>query len=75
LVLASKWKLSPGDWFVSIIWFLLSTRLVRIVKCGKTASSCRVVRAVVFTREQLHSPPAAALFGHLLTQQGRAVQI
>jgi hypothetical protein len=38
---------SPGYWLVSSIWFLLSTKLVGIVKWGKTANSCRVVRDVL----------------------------
>jgi hypothetical protein len=37
---------SPGDWLVSSISFLLSTRLLGILRWGKTASLCRVVRAV-----------------------------
>jgi hypothetical protein len=48
--------------------------LVAIVKWGKSASLCRVVRAVVFTAWQLHWPSAAVLFGQLLTQQGGEIQ-
>jgi hypothetical protein len=64
----------PGDWLVSTIWFLLSTTLVGIVRWGMTASSCKMVKAVVFTRKQLCCPSAAALFGQLLPQWGGAVQ-
>jgi hypothetical protein len=41
---------SPDDWLVSINLFLISTGLVAIGRWGKSASSCRVVRALVFTR-------------------------
>jgi hypothetical protein len=40
----------------------------------RTASSCSVVRAIVFTRQQLHCPLAAGLFGQLLPQQGGEIQ-
>jgi hypothetical protein len=66
---------SPGDWLVSRIWFLLSTGLVAIGWWHKSASLCKVVRAVVvFTRQQLCCPSAATLFGQLLPQQGGAIQ-
>jgi hypothetical protein len=58
------------EWYLD----LLSRQLVGIVRWGKTASLCRVIRAVVFSRWQLCFPLAAALFGQLLTQQGGAFQ-
>jgi hypothetical protein len=54
---------------VSSIWFLSSTRVVGILRRGKTASSCRLV-AALSTRQQLDCPSAAALFDQLLPQQG-----
>jgi hypothetical protein len=57
-------------------WYLdrLSTRLVGVVSWGKIASSCMVVRAIVFSRWQLCCSSAAALFGQLLLQQGGWIQ-
>jgi hypothetical protein len=63
---------SPGYWLMSSIWFLLTTRLVGIVRWGKTASLYRVVRAV-FISQQPCCPSAAALFGQLLPQQCEAI--
>jgi hypothetical protein len=39
-----------------------------------TASSCKVVKAVVFIRQQLCCSSVAVLFGQLLPQQGGAIQ-
>jgi hypothetical protein len=50
---------SPGNWLLSSDWFLLSTVLAIIERWGKSASLCRVIRAVVvFTRQQLHYSPS-----------------
>jgi hypothetical protein len=50
---------SPGDWLVSSIWFLLSMGQVAIGSSDNSASLCRMVRAVVvFTRRQLRCPTA-----------------
>jgi hypothetical protein len=38
---------SPGDWLVSSIWFLLSIGLVAIGRWDKSASSCRVVSTLL----------------------------
>jgi hypothetical protein len=63
-----------GKWLVNSILFLLPTRLFGTVRYGKTASLCIVVRAVIFTRWQLHCSSAAALFGQLFLQQGESIQ-
>jgi hypothetical protein len=70
LVLMFKQKLWCGltrllacEWYLD----LLCTRLVGIVRWGKTASSCKVVRVIVFSRWQLCCPSAAAVFGQLLS--------
>jgi hypothetical protein len=66
---------SPCDWLVSSISFLLSTGLVASGRRDNSASSCRVVRAVgVFTRLPLCCPSAETLFGQLLPQQDGPIQ-
>jgi hypothetical protein len=64
---------SPGVWLVSSIWFLLPTRLVRVVRLGKTSSICKVVSALVFIRQQ-YCPSSATLFGQLFPQQRGATE-
>jgi hypothetical protein len=75
LVFAYKQKLWCGlTRWLACEWYLvlLSTRLVGIVRWGKTTNLCWVVRPVVFIRlRQLCCPSAAALFGQLLPQQGQ----
>jgi hypothetical protein len=62
------------DWLVVSIWFLLSTGLAVIGRWCNSASLCRVVRAVVFTRQQLCCPTAATVLCQLLPQQGWGTQ-
>jgi hypothetical protein len=52
----------------------LSIRLVGVLRWGKTASSCRVVRAVVLSWQQLFCTSAEALFGQFLPHQGGVIQ-
>jgi hypothetical protein len=49
---------SPSDWLVSTVWFLLSTRLVVIVRLGKTATHAR-------WSELLYSPGSSCVALHL----------
>jgi hypothetical protein len=76
LVLVFKWKLwcSLTRW-LAYEWYLdlLSIRLVEVERWGKTASSCRAVRAV-FSRWQMWCSSAAALFGQLLPQPSGEIQ-
>jgi hypothetical protein len=62
------------SWFVSSIWFLLSTGQVAIGTCGISLPVCEKCSVVVFARQQLHCPTAATLPGQLLPQQGGAIQ-
>jgi hypothetical protein len=76
LVLVFNWKLWCGlTRWLACEWYLdlLSTRLVGVLRWGKIASSGRVDR-VVFSRQQLWCSSVAALFGHLLPQQGGVIQ-
>jgi hypothetical protein len=56
---------SLGDWAVSSMWFLLSTGQVTIGTWGNTASLYKVVRFVVFTRQQVCCTTTVTLCGHL----------
>jgi hypothetical protein len=60
---------------VNSVWFLLSTGQFAIGSKGNSAISCSMVKVVVvFTRQQLHCPISAIVFGKLLPQQGGAIQ-
>jgi hypothetical protein len=66
---------SLGDWPVSSMWFFLSTGQVAIETWGNTASLYKMVRFVVFSRQQLSCTTTLTLCGHLLPRQGGVVHL